>query len=137
MKLALAALGSSVALAGCANGPKTADHAAHHPPGAAAVAPAAPTAGQVDSMIKSMQEMHDRMMAARTPQERATLMQDHMRLMREGMAMMGHMRGSRAGMGMGGGMSMDPEMMGKCMDMMELMMKMMVDREAMKPPATK
>ena len=111
MKLALAVLGTSFVLAGCAAGPKEPDHAAHHPPGAAAAASAAPTPGQMDSMMKSMQEMHDRMMAAKTPEER--------------------------GMGMGGGMRMSPEMMGKRMDMMEMMMKMMMDREATKPPAAK
>jgi hypothetical protein len=134
MKLALAAFISSLSLAGCATGPKPEDHAAHHPPGAAAAAPVAPTAGQMDSMMKSMQEMHDKMMVAKTPEERARLMQDHMKLMQDGMAMMGRMRGGKRGMGMGGGMSMDPEMMGKHMDMMEMMM---VDREAMKPPAAK
>lgn len=137
MKLVLAALGSSLALAGCATGPKPEDHAAHHPPGAAAAAPAAPTSGQMDSMMKSMQEMHDRMMAAKTPEERARLMQEHMKLMQDGMAMMGQMRSGKGAMDMGGGMPMSPEMMGKRTDMMEMMMKMMVDREAMKPPAAK
>jgi len=32
---------------------------------------------------------------------------------------------------------MGPEMMGKRMDMMEMMMQMMMDREGMKPPVTK
>ncbi len=137
MKLALAVLGTSFVLAGCAAGPKEPDHAAHHPPGAAAAASAAPTPGQMDSMMKSMQEMHDRMMAAKTPEERAKLMQEHMKLMQDNMAMMGRMHGSKGGMGMGGGMRMSPEMMGKRMDMMEMMMKMMMDREATKPPAAK
>ena len=54
------------------------------------------------------------------------------------MAMMGRMRGGKSGaMGMGGGMSMDPGMMGKRMDMMEMMMQMMMDREAMGPPAAR
>jgi hypothetical protein len=97
----------------------------------------------MDSMMKSMQEMHDKMMAAKTPEERAKLMQEQMKLMQDGMAMMGQMRGGKGGMGgmggmgAGGGMSMGPEMMGKRMDMMEMMMKMMVDREAMKPPASR
>lgn len=137
MKLVLAALGSSLALAGCATGPKPEDHAAHHPPGAAAAAPAAPTSGQMDSMMKSMQEMHDRMMAAKTPDERSRLMREHMKLMQDGMAMMGQMRGSKGGMGMEGSMPMSPEMMGKRMDMMEMIMKMMVDRGAIEPPAAK
>jgi len=137
MKLALAVLGSSLVLAGCAAGPKEPDHAAHHPQGAAAAGPAAPTPGQMDSMMKSMQEMHDRMMAAKTPEERTRLMQEHMKLMQDNMAMMGRMHGGKGGMGMGSGMRMSPEMMGKRMDMMEMMMKMMMDREAMKPPPAK
>lgn len=132
MKVALAVLGGSLVLAGCATGSKEKDHAAHHPMPAAAVAPAAPTPGQMDSMMKSVQKMHDRMMAATTPEERAKLMQEHMKVMQDGMGMMVRMRGGKGAMGMGGGMSMGPEMMGKRMDMMEMMM----DREAMKPPAT-
>ena len=137
MKLALAALGTSFLLAGCAAGPKPQDHASHHPPGATAAGPAAPTPGQMDAMMQSMQEMHDRMMAAKTPEDRSRLMQEHMKLMQDNMAMMGRMHGSKGGMGMGGGMRMSPEMMGKRMDMMEMMMKMMMDREAMKTPAVK
>lgn len=54
MKLALAVLGSSLVLAGCAAGPKEPDHTAHHPPGAAAAASASPSPSQMDSMMKSM-----------------------------------------------------------------------------------
>jgi outer membrane murein-binding lipoprotein Lpp len=136
MKLAIAALAASLVLAGCATDPKGDEHAAHHPPGAAAAAPA-PAPGQMDSMMKSMQDMHDRLMAAKTPEERARLMQEHMKLMQDGMAMMGRMRGGKGGMGMGGGMSMGPEMMGKRMDMMEMMMQMMMDREGARPPAAR
>ena len=120
------ALLAATLLAGCATGPKPEDHAAHHPPGASAATPAAPTPGQMDSMMKSMQEMHDKMMAAKTPEERTKLMQEHMKLMHEGMTMMGQMRGgkgSRDGRGMSGGMPMGHEMMVKRMDMMEMMMK--------------
>lgn len=99
MKLALAVLGTSFVLAGCAAGPKEPDHAAHHPPGAAAAASAAPTPGQMDSMMKSMQEMHDRMMAAKTPEERAKLMQEHMKLMQDNMAMMAGCTAARAAWG--------------------------------------
>lgn len=137
MKLALAVLGSSLLLAGCATGSKPDDHAAHHPSGAAAATPATPTPGQMDSMMKSMQETHDKMMATKTPEERVKLMNEHTKLMQDGMAMMGQMRSGKGGMGMDGGMPMRPDMMGKRMDMMEMMMKMMVDREAMKPPGAK
>jgi outer membrane murein-binding lipoprotein Lpp len=136
MKTALAVLGASLVLAGCATGPQADQHAAHHPPAAAATA----GPGHMDSMMKSMQDMHDKVRAAKTPEERARLMQDHMKLMHEGMAMMGQMRGGKGGMGMGGmggGKAMGPEMMGKRMDMMEMMMQMMMDRETLKAPAAK
>lgn len=146
MKLALTVLGASLTLVGCATGPKADDHAAHHPAGAQAAAPTPPSPGQMDSMMKSMQQMHDKMMAAKTPEERAKLMQEHMKLMQDGMGMMGQMRGGwggspgaggMGGMGMGGrGMSMTPEMMSRRMDMMEMMMQMMVDRDAAKSPTS-
>jgi hypothetical protein len=98
-------------------------------------------------MMKSMQEMHDKMMAAKTPEERSALMKDHMKTMQDGMAMMGQMRGGMMGggaMGMGGGgkgagngMPMDAEMMKRRMDMMEMMMQMMMDRQGVTPPAAK
>ena len=87
----------------------------------------APSSAQMTAMTKSMQEMHDKMMAAKTPEERQALMAKHMKAMQDGMAMMGQMKG---GTGTGGGMSTSPEMMGKRMDMMEMMMQMMMDREA-------
>jgi hypothetical protein len=135
MNLTLAALGVSLALAGCATGPGQAErHTAHHPPGAAAgPASAASATGQMDTMMKSMQEMHDKLQAAKTPEERAALMEEHMKLMHDGMAMMGRMRGGKSGMGMGG-MPTGPEAMGRRMDMMETMMQMVVDREALKQP---
>ena len=88
--------------------------------------------------MKSMQEMHEKMMSAKTPEGRQALMAEHMKTMQDGMTMMGQMKGGKAAKpGMGGGMVMSPEMMGKRMDMMEMMMKMMMDREGMKPSATK
>lgn len=113
------------------------DHAAHHPQGASApsakampksgpkTAPAAPA--QMDMQMKSMREMHEKMMAAKTPEEHQALMSEHMKSMQEGMAMMGQMKTPGA---KGEGKSPSPEMMGKRMDMMELMMQMMMDREA-------
>lgn len=142
MKFIPAVLGASLVLAGCAAGPKAQNHAAHHPPQAAAAAEPTPdpASGRMDSMMKSMQEMHDKMTAAKTPEERSKLMQDHMKLMHDGMAMMAQMRDGKGGMGMrgmGGGKPMDPEMMRKRMDMMEMMMQMMMDRDGMKPPAAR
>jgi hypothetical protein len=126
MKLVLGL--SAVALAlltACSPMPR---HAAHHPTDSTA-SKAAPAG--YEQQMKRMQEMHQKMAAAKTPEERAALMKEHMKAMHEGMAMTGQMRGGM----MGGGMPMSPEMMGKRMDMMEMMMQMMMDREGMKPPS--
>jgi hypothetical protein len=119
------------------------DHAEHHPSGASAPAsadPRAPMRGQMDMQMNALQDMHEKMMAAKTPEERQALMAEQMKAMQDGMAMMGQMKGGMSGKaspGMGGGTATSPEMMGKRMDMMETMMQMMVDREGMKPPVTK
>jgi len=99
------------------------DHAAHHPEGASAPA-------QMDMQMKSMQEMHEKMMSAKTPEERQALMTEHMKSMQNGMAMMGQMKAP-------GAKPMSPEMMGKRMNMMEMMMQMMMDREAARAPGGK
>jgi hypothetical protein len=112
-------------------------HAAHHPAAAAGqVDPA-----RVDQQMRTMQDMHQKMMAAKTPSERAALMQEHMKAMQGGMAMMGQMRGTSpqesGKSSMPGGMSMQHDMMQRRMDMMEMMMQMMMDREAARPPAAR
>jgi hypothetical protein len=78
--------------------------------------------------------MHEKMMAAKTPEERQALMAEHMKVMRDGMGMMGQMK---APGGKGANSPASPEMMGKRMDMMEMMMQMMMDREAARAPAGK
>lgn len=88
----------------------------------------------MDKQMKSMQAMHEKMMAAKTPQERQVLMADHMKSMQEGMSMMSQMKASD---GKGGATAANPEMMGRRMDMMEMMMQMMMDREAAQTPAGK
>ena len=127
------------------------DHTAHHPEGASAAVAATPKAAakptpkaapkaaavapaQMDMQMKSMQAMHEKMMAAKTPEERQALMTEHMKSMQGGMAMTGQMKAPDA---TGGGTSQSPEMMGKRMDMMEMMMQMMMDREAARAPAGK
>jgi hypothetical protein len=70
-------------------------------------------------------------MAAKSTEERQTLMAEHMKAMQDGMAMMGPMKSREAGR------PMTPEMMGKRMDRMEMMMPMMMDREAARTPAPK
>jgi hypothetical protein len=126
------------------------EHAAHHP-AASATAPTV-DAGRFNTQMQTMQEMHQKMMAAKTPDERAAFMSDHMKAMQDGMAMMGQMSGGMPPGAMGmGGMKMEGvskpmkkgegpsehESMHRRMDMMEMMMQMMVDRQAAMPPASK
>jgi hypothetical protein len=104
------------------------DHQAHHPAaGVSSPAPApqkAPTPAAADAQMKTMQAMHEKMMAAKTSQERQALMAEHMKAMQEGLGMMDGMQG--------GGMPADPasrqRMMEMHMDMMQSMMQMMMDR---------
>lgn len=122
---------------------KADEHKDHHPAGGnAAAAPAAPASAPgmavMDQHMKAMQAMHDKMMAAKTPEARQALMAEHMKLMQEGMAMMKGMGGKgmggkgMGGMGMAGGhgagMAEHHQMMEKRMEMMASMMQMMMDR---------
>jgi len=115
-----------------------------------------PSADKFAEQMKKMQDMHKHMQAAKTPAERQALLDEHMKLMQSGMAMMSQMGGAQ-GMGMGGmaggarpnasapqtGGPMGPGGMGGMMDaqtnmehrmaMMEQMMQMMVDRQAATP----
>ncbi|QOF76125.1 hypothetical protein [Variovorax sp. 38R] len=128
----------AAALSGGALAQSKQDHAAHHPANVAASAPGASKApkvppAQMEMQMKSMQAMHEKMMAAKTPDERQALMDAHMKAMQDGMAMMSQMNAPDGK----GGARMSPEMMGKRMDMMEMMMQMMMDRDGMKTPAAK
>jgi hypothetical protein len=126
-----------------------AEHTQHHPAGSpspstsmAAPSPQGMGMGQMAGMeqqMKAMQAMHEKMVAAQTPTQRQALMAEHMKLMQDGMAMMG---GSNMG-GMGGmqgpkakpmSMSDRQQMMEMRMEMMQSMMQMMMDR--MPTPAT-
>lgn len=107
-------------------------------------APATPSAWSqnMDKQMQSMREIHDKLLAARTPEERSKLMAEQMKLMQGGMDMMG-------GMGMGGMRGMGPmgaasapmdmatrqQMMEKRMEMMQSMMQMMMDRTVPAPAA--
>lgn len=115
------------------------------------------TAGSMaamDSRMKSMQEMHQKMQNAGTPAERQALMADHMKAMQGGMAMMKDMHAMHGGGGMGmmgapgsaapmagmdhgkgmpADMSKRHSMMADHMAMMQMMMDMIADRM---PPAT-
>ena len=92
----------------------------------------------MDTQTKAMQTMHDNMMAAKTPEERNSMMAEHMKSMQDGMKMMeGMAKPGMTGMkGMGGmsaEMSAHHAMMEKRMSMMQTMMKMMMDRMAVAP----
>ena len=93
---------------------------------------------RMDAQMKAMQGMHEKMINAKTPQERSKLMAEHMKAMQDGMAMMGDM--SSAGMGdmkgmqgMTGDMGAHHKMMAKRMEMMQMMM----DRESVGMPMPK
>ena len=92
-------------------------------------------AALMDAHMKAMRDMHDKMARARTPEERNALMAEQMKLMQDGMAMMGGM--GPAGMGgmMGSGSMDGPQMMEKRMEMMQSMMQMMMDRMPPTPAA--
>jgi hypothetical protein len=161
----VAGLLTTLLMAGCAvsQAPQPADeHAGHHPGGAqggglaiqsvqSGQSAAAPATDAFDRQMKAMQEMHRKMQAAKTPAERAALMDEHMKVMQSGMVMMGSgrsggmgmmQRGAQApsvapaapeGAGMSGMMGMHAQMERR-MALMEQMMQMMVDRQAATPP---
>jgi len=94
----------------------------------------------MDSKMKTMRAMHEKMMNAKTPEEKKALMAEHMKTMQDGMAMMSMMGG--AGMGgmqgqkpMPGNIKQRQQMLEKRMEMMETMMQMMMD--GMAPPVAK
>jgi len=102
----------------------------------------------MEPRMKAMKDMHQKMMAAKTPAERQALMADHMKAMQDGMAMMKEMHGGMRGMqGMGGmarmdhskgmpaGMAQRHQMMTEHMAMMQMMMDMMMQRMPASPAA--
>ena len=104
-------------LAGCSALPP--GHETHHRAGDAA---ASSTPPGYQRHMQAMQDMHRRMAAAKTPEERSALMKDHMKAMQDGMTMMGQMCGTSGA---------NSECMGRRMDMMDMMMRMMMDRSQM------
>jgi len=122
-------------------------------PGSTNTAPASPGMGNADApmsmaamdpRMKTMHDMHQKMMGAKTPAERQALMADHMKAMQDGMAMMKEMHGKQGMSGMSGMTSMGDgpvmqaemakrrQMMTDHMAMMQMMTDMMSDRM---PPA--
>ncbi len=57
----------------------------------------------VQKQMQAMKAMHEKMMNAKTPEERSALMAEHMQTMRDGMGMMQKM-GQSSGMGSMSGM---------------------------------
>jgi hypothetical protein len=142
--IAIAAAAAAFSLAGLAQAPV--DHSAHHPEKAASAAGGMPMAGGaamagMEEQMKTMQEMHEKMMQAKTPEERSALMAEHMKVMQDGMAMMdkGAMMNKAAMKGKAGSTAARQAMMEKRMDMMQSMMQMMMDqmqqREQMAAPS--
>ena len=157
---------SSLALAVAAD-----EHAAHHPDAASAPAAGASiakakttkvraaskvvTPSPMDQQMQAMQAMHDKMMNAKSMDERRGMLDEQMKSMESGMAMMDQMgmgmggqgatpaassASASTGMGMGGGMGMGPggmpaqhATMMKRMEMMQMMMRMMMDRLSVEP----
>ena len=111
------------------------EHAGHHPAGSAgasspktkAVKPSAEMR-MMDTQTDAMKAMHEKMMAAKTPEERSALMNEHMKTMGAGMAMMKGMPKGMGDMKSGKGMADHHAMMEKRMAMMEAAMEMMSDR---------
>jgi hypothetical protein len=108
----------------------------HHPEGAASAPSTAPTAkaapgpspSALQNQMKAMQAMHDKMIAAKTPEERSALMAEHMKTMQDGMSMMQGMQGLQGGPGARMDGATRQRMMEMRMDMMQSMMQMMMDR---------
>ena len=122
-------------------------HDSHHPASADAVQiaqakPANPGMGMGGTgampgyaeQMQTMQQMHDKMLAAKTPEERNALMAEQMKLMHGGMAMMGRM-GSGTMPGTSGHMAGRDGTLEQRMDMMQSMMQMMMDRMQYAPAA--
>lgn len=125
-------------LASAADSPAASDaasHKAHHPTAASAPSAKSKKLAGVDQQMKQMQAMHEKMMAATTPEERAALMDEQMKSMEKGMHMMDMMKRDSSGTPMSGQMH---EMMEKRLDMMQMMMQAMMDRlSAQNPPTGK
>jgi uncharacterized protein YecA (UPF0149 family) len=146
---AIAAAAATFSLAGLAQ--VRAGHAGHHPPAAASAADSMPMPGQADAMahmdehMKAMQEMHEKMAQAQTPEERSALIAEQMKAMQDGIAMMDKdallamgangmpVKGKGGVRGKPPNMSMRQAMLEKRMDMMQSMMQMMMDH--MQQPA--
>ena len=94
--------------------------AAHDHTHAGAAITAKPAVAAASDMMQQMQDMHAKVMAAKTPAERAALMPAQMAMMQNCMGMMQNMQTPAAS-----------DAISKRMDMMQMMMQMMMDRMSM------
>jgi len=104
-----------------------AEHKAHHPPATKPVSKDNKKLRDIDEQMKQMQTMHEKMMDAKTPEQRAALMDEQMKSMQSSMHMMDMMKQDSDAMPMSG---QAHEMMMKRMDMMQMMMQAMMDRQS-------
>ncbi|MDS0806292.1 hypothetical protein [Burkholderia cenocepacia] len=115
----------AIAVAGAPGAADSAAHTSHH---ADKVTPGSKSKSQreMDEQMQRMRDIHERMMGAKTPQERAALMDEQMKVMQNGMSMMNMMGMDRSRMPM----SSRHDEMEKRMDMMQMMMQAMMDRQS-------
>lgn len=134
--LTLITAATLAAAAGAVLAATEAEHAGDHP----AQKTAAVVTTKCDQSMDRMTDTHQKMRAAQTPEERASLMKEHMESMQSGMAMVDQMKvvvsmpGAKKG-STKGGMPMSHQSMQRRMNMMEMMMQMMMDREPAMAPA--
>ena len=132
----IVALSATGALVACGTTPSMSMGTA-----AASNMPAPDGMARMDEQMRTMRAMHEKMMNAKTPEERNALMGDHMKAMQAGMGTMKGMSGmsgpmsGMSAMGAGpdpegkpGDMAKHKQMMDKHMEMMQMMMEMMMDR---------
>jgi len=124
LSLMLVAAAGLAGLPGCAAPPDA--HGGHGATGAPVARGHGPA--PTDARMAAMMRMHERMKSAATPAQREALMADHMKAMRDGMAMMKEMPTS----GAMGGMEDRHRMMEKRLDAMAALLELMMDRL---PPA--
>lgn len=96
----------------------------HNHEAAVSLKPTETPAADTRNVMKDMQAMHQKMMAAKTTAERQALMAEHIRAMQAGMKSMQQMMNSDHEAKTGD--AMKPRM-----DMMTMMMQLMMDREVM------
>ncbi|QTO46005.1 hypothetical protein [Burkholderia latens] len=115
----------AIAIAGTPGAADSAAHISHHADKATASSKSK-SPREMDDQMQRMREMHEKMMSAKTPQERAALMNEQMKVMQNGMSMMDMMGKDTSRMPM----SSRHDEMERRMDMMQMMMQAMMDRQS-------